>query len=82
MRWALDFEVECQRKKARPKRTWKKHVDEESVKVGLRMRDALCRSKWSVGVNLIAAGLGLIWPPPLVGDTTGFNTLVSGSSSD
>ena len=52
----LDLEVETQRKKGRLKRTWKKQVDEESEKVGLRREDALCRSKWSVGVNLIAAG--------------------------
>ena len=29
---------------------------EESVKIGLRRGDALCRSKWGVGVNQIAAG--------------------------
>ena len=45
------LEVEGQREKGRPKRTWKKQAVEESVKVGLRMEDALCRSKWSVGVN-------------------------------
>ena len=57
LRRALDFEVEGQRKKGRPKRTWKKQVEEESMKVGLRRKDALCRSKWSVGINRIAAGL-------------------------
>ena len=36
---------------------WKKQVEEECVKVGLRREDALCRSKWSVVVNQIAAGL-------------------------
>ena len=41
-----------------PKRTWKRHVVEESVKVGLRREDALCRSRWSVGVDKVAAGLG------------------------
>ena len=51
MRRALDFEVESQRKKGRPMRTLKKQVEEESVKVGLRREDALCRSKWSVGIN-------------------------------
>ena len=51
LRRALDFEVEGESKKGRPKRTWKKQVEEESVKVGLRREDALCRSKWSVGVN-------------------------------
>ena len=35
LRRALDFEVEGQRKKGRLKRTWKRQVGEESVKVGL-----------------------------------------------
>ena len=43
-RWSLDFEVEGQRQKARPKRTWKE-VEEESVKVELGREDALCQSK-------------------------------------
>ena len=42
LRRALDFEVEVQRKIDRSKITWKKQVDEESVKVGLRREDALC----------------------------------------
>ena len=37
--------------------TWKKQVEEESMKVGLRRKDALCLPKRSVGVNKIAAGL-------------------------
>ena len=57
LRRTLDFVVEGQWKKGRPKRMWKKQVDEESVNVGLRREDALCRPKWSVGVNKIAAGL-------------------------
>ena len=57
LRRTLDFEVEGQRKIGSPRWTWKKKVEEESVKVGLRREDALCRSKWSVGVNKIAAGL-------------------------
>ena len=57
LRRALDFEVEGQRKNGRLKRTWKRQVDEESMKVGLRREDALCRSMWSVGVNKIATGL-------------------------
>ena len=51
------FEFGGQGKKWKLKRTWKKHVEEESVKVGLRMEDALCRSVWSVVVIQIAAGL-------------------------
>ena len=41
LRRALDFEVEGQWKKGRPKRTWKKRVEEESVQVGLRREDVL-----------------------------------------
>ena len=58
LRRALDFQDEGRRKKGRPKRTWMKQVEEESVKVVLRREDALFRSTWSVGVNQIAAGLG------------------------
>ena len=57
LRRALHFEVEGQRKKGKPKRTWKKQVLEESMKVGLRRKDALYRSKRSVVVHNIAAGL-------------------------
>ena len=57
LRGALDFEVEGQWKKGRPKRMWKIQVEEESVKVGFRREDVLCQSKWSVGVNQIATGL-------------------------
>ena len=42
LRRALGFEVDGQRKKGRVKRTWKKQVEEESVKVGLRREDTLC----------------------------------------
>ena len=51
------IEAEGQRKKGRQKRTRKKQVEEESMKVGLRRKDALCSSMWSVGVDKIAAGL-------------------------
>ena len=57
LRRTLYFEVEGQRKKRRQKRTWKKQFEEESMKVGLRRKDALCRLKWSVSVNKIAARL-------------------------
>ena len=70
LRMALDFEVEGQRKKGRLKRIWKRQVEDESVMVGFRREDALCRSEWSVGVNTIAAGLRSIWPPSHLGDTT------------
>ena len=54
---ALYFEVDGKRWKGRLRRTWKKLFEEESVKVGLRREDVLCRSQWSVGINKIAAGL-------------------------
>ena len=57
LRRALHFLVEGQRKKRRLKKSWRKQVEEESVKVGLRREDALCRSKWSVGITQIVAGL-------------------------
>ena len=57
MRRTSEFEVESQRKKGRPKMILKKH-EEESMKVRLRMEDALCQSKWIGGVNQIATRLG------------------------
>ena len=42
LRRALDLEVESRRKNVRPNKTWKKQVEEESVKVDLRREDALC----------------------------------------
>ena len=49
------LEVEGHRNKEMLKRTRKKQVNEENVMVGLTREDALCRSKWSVGINQIAA---------------------------
>ena len=57
IRIALDVEVEYQRKKGRPKRTWKRQVEEERMNIGVRGKDALRRSKWRIGVKRIAAGL-------------------------
>ena len=44
LRRALSIQVEDQWKKGMPKRTRKKQVDEESVKVCLSREDALCQS--------------------------------------
>ena len=57
LRRAFDFEVQRQRRKGRLKRTSKKQVKEESMKVGLKIKGALCQSKWSVGVDKIVDGL-------------------------
>ena len=45
LRMAIDYEVEGQRKKWRLKTIWEKQFEEESVKVGLRRKDAICRSR-------------------------------------
>ena len=42
LRRELDFEVESQRMKGRPKRTREKQVDEESEKDSSRGKDKLC----------------------------------------
>ena len=47
------------------------------MKVGLRREDPLFRSKWSVGISQIAAGLRRIWPLSVVEGTTRFQTFVS-----
>ena len=47
------------------------------MKVGLCREDALCWSKWNVGVNQIENRFVLIWPPLAVGDPTRFNILIS-----
>ena len=51
---ASDFDVNAQRKKGRPRRRWKKQVEEKSVKVGFSREDLLCRLKRFFGVNQIA----------------------------
>ena len=38
----MAFEVDGRRKRVRLKMTWKKQVEEESLKVGLRREDAFC----------------------------------------
>ena len=61
--WALELEVEGQRKKRRPKRMWKKQVEDKSMKVCLIREDALCQSKWIVGVYHIATRLKCVQLP-------------------
>ena len=41
LRVALDLEVSGKRKRGRPKKTWKKQVEEETEKIGLKKEDAL-----------------------------------------
>ena len=45
VRNALEFNVEGQRKRGRPKRTWRKQVEEEQLKAGLNLKNAHNRTK-------------------------------------
>ena len=57
LRVALDLEVNGNRKRGRPKKTWKKQVEKETQKIGLKKEDALNRNKWRDGVRAIAEGM-------------------------
>ena len=52
LRVALNLEVSDKRKRGRPKKTWKKQVEEEEV--GLKKEDTLNRDHWRDGVRAIA----------------------------
>ena len=54
---ALNLEVSGKRKRGRPKRTWRKQVEEETEKIGLKKEDALRRDKWREGMQAIAEGM-------------------------
>ena len=58
LRVALNLEVNGKRKRGRPKKTWKKQVEEETEEIGLKKEDALRRDKWREGVQAIAEGMG------------------------
>ena len=49
LRRALEFEVCDLERRGPPKRTWRRQVEEESGKVGLRSEDAQNRAKWREG---------------------------------
>ena len=67
LRVTLDFEVSDNRKRERPKKTWKKQVEEETEKTGLKKENALIRDKWGDEVQAIAEGMGPIRPSLLRG---------------
>ena len=58
LRVALNLEVSGKRKRGRPRKTWKKQVEEETDKIGLKKEDALRRDKWRDRVREIAKGMG------------------------
>ena len=66
LRVALNLEVSGKRKRGRPRKTWKKQVEEETEKIGLK-EDALRRNKWRDGKRAIAEGMGQIRPSLLKG---------------
>ena len=53
---AMMFEVNGPRKRGRPKQTWKKQVEENIKKIGLRVEEATDRARWREGVGAIAEG--------------------------
>ena len=60
---AMMFVVNGPRKRGRPKQTWKKQVEENIKKIGLRMEEATDRARWREGVGAIAEGMRRIRPP-------------------
>ena len=58
LRVALDLEVSGKRKRGRPRKTWKKQVEEETEQIGLKKEDSLRRDKWRDGMRAIAKGMG------------------------
>ena len=60
---AMMMEVNGQRKRGRPKMTWKRQVEDSVKKVGLRTEEAADRARWTEGMRAIAEGMGCIRPP-------------------
>ena len=59
------IEVNGQRKRGRPKMTWKRQVEESVKKVGLKIEEAADRTRWRGGVRAIAEGMRCMRPPSL-----------------
>ena len=57
------MEVNGQRKRGRPKMTWKGQVEESVKKVGLKIEEAADRTRWREGVRAIGEGMRCIRPP-------------------
>ena len=60
---AMMLQVNGQRKRGRPKQTWKKQVEESLKKIGLRVEEATDRARWREGVRAIAEEMRYIRPP-------------------
>ena len=57
---AMMMEVNGQRKRGRPKMTWKRQVEESVKEVGLKIAEATDQTKWREGVRAIAEGMRCI----------------------
>ena len=60
---AMMLEVNGQRKRGRPKQTWKRQVEESMKKIRLEVEEARMLSRWREGVRAIAEGMRCIRPP-------------------
>ena len=60
---AMMLQVKGQRKRGRPKQTWKRQVEDSLKKIGLRVEEATDRSRWREGVRAIAEEIRYIRPP-------------------
>ena len=54
----------------RLRKTWKMHVKEEGIMIGVCRKYLSCRSKLCLGVNKIATRVWYLWPP-----SVGWHTL-------
>ena len=59
LRVALNLEVSGKRKQGQSKKTWKKQMEKEREKVGLKKEDVLRQDKWRDRVQAIAEGMGI-----------------------
>ena len=57
------LQVNGQRKRGRPKQTWKRQVEESLKKIGLRVDEAADRARWRERVRTIAEAMRYIRPP-------------------
>ena len=57
------LQVNGQRKRGRPKQTWKRQVEESLKKIGLRVEEATYHVRWREGVRAITEGMRCIRPP-------------------
>ena len=60
---AMMQEVNGERKRGRPKQTWRRQVEESVKEVGLKIEEAVDRTRWREGVRAIAEGMRCIRPP-------------------